>query len=113
MNTPQERGRERFDWRGCPLKEGDGHQLAADMIRELRAHWQAREEGVPDDQIDALWQREDSRILRQYFEITGQPGNEAIARGFFAVLTDMLGNVDGTDPEFYETTSRDRAAPAP
>lgn len=85
--------------------EADGHQLAADMLRELRVHYLAREEGVTTDaEIEALWHRDDSAILRRYLSTVRRRRSPALEKGFLAVLTDQLGAAqDGAiDPDFYE-----------
>lgn len=84
------------------FSEADGYQLAADMLREIQEHWGAREDGVPDKEIATLWKRDDSAILRRYLENVERSRSAALARGFFAVLTDYLGSDSPTDAGFYE-----------
>lgn len=91
---------------GQSFTQEDGHQLAADMMREIHDHWRAREEGVVDDaELAMLWRRDNGAIVKLYFETVGARGSEDLARGFYAVLTDFIGCcVDGSvvPPEFYE-----------
>ena len=84
--------------------EADGHQLAADMLREIHAHWLARQQDVPDEQIRDLWRRDDSSILRRYLATVIEPRSAELEQGFFAVLTDYIGSApEGTpDPDCYE-----------
>jgi hypothetical protein len=86
----------------------DGHQLAADMIREIREEWEEREEGVPEEQITDLWRKDKSEVLRRYLATVRKSHSRALEHGFFAVLTDILGNDDCVlDPEAYEAEARD------
>lgn len=82
--------------------EADGHQIAADMLREIKQHWLTREDGVPDDQVADLWRHDDSTILRRYLASVRRRCDRALERGFFAALTDYLGSESPPDPEFYE-----------
>lgn len=92
-----------------PFTEQDGHQLAADMLREIRAHWDSRspEESVPDDQLADLWKHDDSKILRKYLAAVRQRRSAELEHGFFAVLTDFIGcsGESSPDPETYEAES--------
>lgn len=86
------------------LGEADGHQLAADMLREIQTHWEARQDGISDADLNGLWRRDDSEILRRYLNTVTSRNCPALEHGFFAVLTDFIGvSKDSTiEPKFYE-----------
>ena len=73
------------------LTEATGHQMALAMLKQIGKHWNAREKGVPDEEIHDLWKREQSRVMRLHLKAVERLNNEAVTKGFYAVLTDILG----------------------
>ncbi len=100
---------------GDHFTEEDGHQLAADMLRELETHYHERGtliEAWPesmDSEIGDFWKKDKSEILRRYLATMGAKGSPALEHGFFAVLTDVLASqCDGSASwENYAGATRD------
>jgi hypothetical protein len=87
--------------------EADGHQLAADMLREVREEYFARErDDMTDAEISALWHTAEPEALARYMNTVRNSGSAALERGFYQVLTDVLGNDDvSPEPDFYERST--------
>lgn len=85
--------------------EADGYRLAADLLRDVREHYLAREKGLSVEQVEGLWKQDNSDVIRRYLTVLSTKKSPALERGFFAVLTDFIGSAaDGAvcDPEFYQ-----------
>jgi hypothetical protein len=86
--------------------EADGHQLAADMLREVHDEW-LTDPWQADDGI-AGWRKAAPVVLPRYLMKVREASSPELERGFFAVLTDFIGgSLDGVVPEaqFYERES--------
>lgn len=84
--------------------EEDGHQLAVDMLRDVRDEWFNNEEFQKcDSRTDFLLLK--GVALSRYLETIITADSPALQRGFYAVLTDYIGCcMDGSIPypERYE-----------
>lgn len=80
------------------LMETDGHQLAVNMLLELR------DVGVDECVLSNEYRegRPQTAILARYLAATR--GNDRVEAGFIAVLTDFVGSAfeASPDPEAYE-----------
>lgn len=95
----------------APLTEADGHQLLADMLREVSDEWLKYWDGQPEDSGGNTWSDGwhmlKGEVLQRYFKLVSESHSPELRRGFFAALTDFLGQASNggvNDPEFYEKT---------
>jgi hypothetical protein len=92
----------------------DGHELAVKALREIQAHVAARWErenptppggaDIPENAPDDAWRTENGEILRRYISTLSEAQSLALARGFYAVLTETIGsslNGVNTDLEYF------------
>jgi hypothetical protein len=91
--------------------EADGHQLLADMLREIHEDWLAQDEARTaelDDDTLGDWRKLDVAVLRRYIETVRRKRSTALARGFYAALYEFIGQaLDGVvlDSEAFEEES--------
>lgn len=94
---------------GLAFSAADGHQLAADMLRDVYAGWQAHEKGIPDELLATHWRHADSAVLRRYLDTVKAKGCAELERGFYAVITHFIGcSVSGVvpSPEVFDVSDK-------
>ncbi len=91
------------------FSEADGHQLAADLLREMGADYARRadamEAGAPDGLSEEkftllckkFWSKHRSPILRRYLSMVSDRNSPELSHGFYAVLSDILGSYASAD----------------
>ena len=88
--------------------EADGHQLAADMLRDVHDEWFNNEE-YQAASPGAEWALLKGEVLCRYLDTVRNSQSATLERGFYSVLTDYIGScMDGVvpDADFYEKESR-------